>query len=179
MGETILTAGAGSIPVERPQERLGRLFESQHQRLYRLALRLARDAEEARDLVQETFLRAARRPGALPSGDGPSEAFLVRILVNLCRDRFRRLAVRERSAAMLRESPVKATAEDSAMARDAVRRALDTLTPRRRAVVVLAELEGHSTAEIAALLGIARVTVRWHLAAGRAALARFFEEDGR
>ena len=31
----------------------------------------------------------------------------------------------------------------------------------------------------AALLGIAQVTVRWHLAAGRAALSRFFTEDRR
>jgi RNA polymerase sigma-70 factor (ECF subfamily) len=180
VGETILTAAAAApMTRERPQERLARLFESQHQRLYRLALRLAHDAEDARDLVQETFLRAARRPGSLPPSDGAGEAFLVRILVNLCRDRFRRLAVRERSAAALRESPVEARAEDGALARDAVRRALAVLTPRRRAVVVLAELEGHSTAEIATLLGIARVTVRWHLAAGRAALERFFEEEGR
>jgi len=69
--------------------------------------------------------------------------------------------------------------EAAALAKDAVRRALATLAPRRRAVVVLAELEERSTADIAALLGISKVTVRWHLAAGRAALHRFFAEAPR
>ena len=175
----LLTARTVALVAETPGERLGRLYEAQHQRLYRLALRLARDNEEAHDLVQETFLRLARRPGSLPLGERDGEAFLVRVLVNLCRDRFRRLAVRERGAVFV-DSPARpADGESAALAKDAVRRALATLPPRRRAVVVLAELEERSTADIAALLGISKVTVRWHLAAGRAALQRFFAEDLR
>lgn len=175
----LLTAETLPLAAETPGERLGRIYEVQHQRLYRLALRMARDAEEARDLVQETFLRLARRPGALPAGDRDAEAFCVRVLVNLCRDRFRRLAVRERGAVFLGSPRRAAGGESAALAKDAVRRALSTLAPRRRAVVVLAELEERSTAEIAALLGISKVTVRWHLAAGRAALQRFFAENLR
>ena len=53
-----------------------------------------------------------------------------------------------------------------------MRQALAMLSPRRRAVVVLRELEDRSVEEIAKLLGIGRVTVRWHLAAGRKHLAR-------
>jgi RNA polymerase sigma-70 factor (ECF subfamily) len=172
-----LSASTTPLVRETANERLGRLFETHHQRLYRLALRMSRDAEEARDLVQDAFLRVARRPGALPEGEGEGESLLVRVLVNLCRDRFRRQAVRRRLAPPFADS--SAPTEDATLARDAVRRALATLPPRRRAVVVLAELEERSTAEIAALLGIAQVTVRWHLAAGRAALGRFFTEDGR
>jgi RNA polymerase sigma-70 factor (ECF subfamily) len=175
----LLTVRTVALAAETPGERLGRLYEAQHQRLYRLALRLAHDAEEARDLVQEAFLRLARRPGALPAGERDGEAFLVRVLVNLCRDRFRRLAVRERGAVFLGSPPETADGESAALAKDAVRRALATLAPRRRAVVVLAELEERSTADIATLLGISTVTVRWHLAAGRAALQRFFAEDRR
>ena len=51
-------------------------------------------------------------------------------------------------------------------------RALDTLAPRRRAVVVLHELDGLAVAAIASLLGISAITVRWHLAIGRRDLTR-------
>ena len=59
---------------QRPEElvrpeRLGELFDAQHTRLYRLARRLSGDPEEARDLVQETFLRAARKLTPLPGSD--------------------------------------------------------------------------------------------------------------
>jgi RNA polymerase sigma factor (sigma-70 family) len=44
--------------------------------------------------------------------------------------------------------------------------ALASLPPRRRAVVILRELEALPVPEIAALLGVSAITVRWHLAAG-------------
>ena len=50
---------------EDPVSRLGPLFDTHHQRLYRLARRLARQGDDAHDLVQETFLRAARSPRSL------------------------------------------------------------------------------------------------------------------
>ena len=175
----MLTIPTAALAGETAEERLGRLFETHHQRLFRLAMRLARDAEEARDLVQETFLRAARRPQAVPRDAAGGEAFLVRVVINLCRDRYRRQRVRQRGAVFLGPAPPQRASGEAALARDAVRRALATLPPRRRAVVVLAELEERSSAEIGALLGISPVTVRWHLAAGRAALRRFFQEDPR
>jgi len=132
------------IDQETASDRLADLFDAHHERLFRLARRLAGDREEARDLVQETFLRAARRPGSLPAESTGGEAWLVRTLVNLCRDRHRRLLVR---------------------------RALALLPARRRAVVVLHELEGLPVAGVARLLGIAQVTVRWHLSAARKQLA--------
>src|SRR5687768_12071786 len=78
-------------------DRLAELFDSHQRRLFQLALRLCSDREEARDLVQEAFLRAARQPRAVPGGEPAGEAWLVRTLVNLCRDRYRRLAVRSRA----------------------------------------------------------------------------------
>ena len=57
--------------------------------------------------------------------------------------------------------------EDAAVARATIEVALAELPPRRRAVIVLHELEGRSTEQISELLGVSRVTVRWHLAAGR------------
>jgi DNA-directed RNA polymerase specialized sigma24 family protein len=62
---------------------LGMLFDAHHQRLYRLARRLSRSADEARDLVQDTFLRAVRAPASVPLGESAEEAWLVRVLIVL------------------------------------------------------------------------------------------------
>ena len=173
MGETATIAGLSLTRLEEnAADRLARLFDAHHGRLYRLARRLSADSEEARDLVQETFLRAARRPASLPGGEPGGEAWLVRVLVNLCRDRFRRQAVRDHGRPLLPQAPAPPDPEASAVARATVTAALAGLPARRRAVVVLAELEGLSPAEIARLLGVAQVTVRWHLSAGRKQLAR-------
>jgi RNA polymerase sigma-70 factor, ECF subfamily len=162
--------------LDRPQtqtatDRLARLFDAHHERLFRLARRLSSDREEARDLVQEAFLRAARQPGKVPEGDQAEEAWLVRTLVNLCRDRFRRLVVRSRAASEIRRESVSAHHEEAVVARATVQSALAHLSGRRRAVVVLHELEGVAVREVARLLGVAEVTVRWHLLAARRDLA--------
>ncbi len=152
-------------------ERLAGLFDRHHQRLYRLARRLCLDDEEAADLVQETFLRAARNPRSLPAAEPDGEAWLVRVLVNLAKDRFRRRHVRERAAPHLDPAPV-GHPEAGLVAKTAVARALAGLGARRRAVVVLTEIEGRTSREIGRLLGVTAVTVRWHLAAARRELAR-------
>ncbi len=152
-------------------DRLARLFEDHYDRLYRLARRLTSSADAARDLVQDTFLRAVRSADAIPLGVSGEEAWLVRVLVNLQRDRWRRAAVRARHATVLGSAPADEGFEPAVIARATVWHALDALTPRRRAVIVLHELEGLEVAAIASLLGISDVTVRWHLARGRRELA--------
>ena len=165
-------------------ERLARLFDAHHERLFRLARRLSADREEARDLVQETFLRVAGRPASIPAGEPSGEAWLVRILVNLCRDRHRRAGVRTRVHESLRRQSETAHPESAAVARATLQSALARLSPRRRAAIVLHEIEGMPAREVARLLGIAEVTVRWHLLAARRELAsvlldRPAEEDRR
>jgi RNA polymerase sigma factor (sigma-70 family) len=160
-------------------ERLAELFDAHHERLFRLALRMACDREEARDLVQEAFLRAAARPASVPEGASGGEAWLVRTLVNLCRDRWRRRAVRERARPELAAREEAVDAEGALVARAAVRGALARLSPRRRAVIVLCELDGRTVREVARLLGVAEVTVRWHLLAARRDLAKILGEEER
>ena len=153
-------------------DRLGDLFDLHHQRLYRLARRLSGSAEEAHDLVQESFLRAARSIHRVPSTARGAEAWLVRTLVNLCRDGYRRAQVRRRAAAtVLAVAPAAVEPEERLVARAAVRDALASLDARRRAVVVLHELEDRPMREVARLLGIAPVTARWHLSKARRQLA--------
>ena len=164
------TVGAGNPAMTT--ERIGDLFDAYHARLYGLARRLSSDAEEAKDLVQETFLRAARRPGSFPSDNNRAEGWLVRVLVNLCRDRYRRLAVRRRPDVvhhLKQDQP--ASPESQAVARTSIQAALAQLKPMRRAVIVLRELEGLPVAEVAQLLGMNPGTVRWHHSSGRKELA--------
>ena len=156
-----------------PAERLAALFDAHYDRLYRLARRLAPSGDEALDLVQETFLKIARAPLSVPHGLAGEEAWLVRILVNIRRDQWRKDAVRRQYTDEQRRSADAAHQDEAALlARDAVWRALDALPPRRRAVVVLHELEDMDAKDIAVLLGISAITVRWHLSRGRAELAR-------
>lgn len=172
-GQAIAIAGAADRPRENVTGRLGSLFDTHHQRLYRLARRLSRSTEDARDLVQETYLRAARSPESIPAGAAHEEAWLVRVLINICRDRWRKTAVRTRAHAY--EVPPEISSdnpESAVMARTMVWRALDRLPPRRRAVIVMYELEGTGIPAIAKLLGVTPVTVRWHLSRGRKELAR-------
>jgi RNA polymerase sigma-70 factor, ECF subfamily len=155
-----------------PASRVGMLFDAYHQRLYRLARRLSGSADAAQDLVQETFLRAARSPASVPLGN--EEAWLVRVLVNIKRDEWRRAAARQRLDPEGRANaarPEPADPEAALIARSMVARALERLAPRRRAVLVLHELEGAAVADIARLLGVTAVTVRWHLSMGRRELA--------
>ena len=155
-----------------PAERLAALFDAHQPRLYRLARRLATRGDEARDLVQETFLRAARSPGSVPFGASREEAWLVRVLINLSRDGWRKRAVRTRLDPTLEvNASSRATQEDALIARSDVWRALDTLTAHRRAILILYELEGATIPSIASMLGVAPVTVRWHLSRGRRQLA--------
>ena len=152
-------------------DRLAELFDAHQRRLFHLALRLCSDREEARDLVQEAFLRAARQPESVAG-----EAWLVRTLVNLCRDRYRRLAVRSKARGELLRQAESAHPEESHVAKATVKAALAHLAPRRRAVIVLHELEGRPVRDVARLLGVTEVTVRWHLLTARRELATLLGE---
>jgi len=166
---------AGVLPTMSTEQadRLSALFEAHADRLYRLARRLVPSADDALDLVQEAFLKAQRSPDAIPHGSRDEEAWLVRVLLNVRRDQWRKERVRKRheldviQATVQRDDPERAF-----LIRTTVWRALDYLPPRRRAVVVMYEIEGLSMASIASLLGITAITVRWHLSRGRRELAR-------
>ena len=169
----VALVSSSETPRMDQTRRLEELFDRHYQRLYRLARRLSATHDDARDLVQETYLRAAQKPTSVPAGMSSEEAWLVRVLINLRRDEWRKAAVRRRYDREVRPEREAATDHaDSVIARATVWRALDGLPPRRRAVVVLYELEGLATSAIASLLGVTAVTVRWHLAMGRRELTR-------
>jgi RNA polymerase sigma-70 factor, ECF subfamily len=178
-GEATAVAAAND-GSEAASDRLGALFDAHHQRLYRLARRLSRSQDDARDLVQDTFLRAARAPASIPSAPH-DEAWLVRVLVNLCRDRWRQASARHRleqtaDRTLQRRPP---DPEAAAVARSVVWQALSDIEPRRRAVIVMHEIEGMAVEAIAQILGVTAVTVRWHLSRGRRQLAALIQREER
>ena len=174
-GLPMATVLPAALPAN-PAERLSALFDAHYDRLYRLARRLAPDVDAARDLVQETFLKAARAPRSVPEGRASEEAWLVRVLINIRRDEWRKAAVRKRhDGTAVSFACAPSDQEAILVARATVWRALDALPPRRRAVVVMRELEALTIPAIASLLGISAVTVRWHLSAGRRDLERILK----
>jgi RNA polymerase sigma factor (sigma-70 family) len=168
-GEAVaLQTKAANAAAETAEGRIARLFDAHHQRLYRLARRMVSTTDDARDLVQETFLRAARSPKSVPDGAQPEEAWLVRVLVNVCRDRWRKRATRARLGGESTLSVLPPSDPERALiARHTVWAALNQLPPRRRAAIVMYELDRLQIAEIASMLGVSAVTVRWHLSRGR------------
>ena len=172
---------AAVLPVvaapDAVDDRLAALFEAHEDRLYRLARRLAASSGDAEDLVQETFLRAATSLRSVPAGRAKEEAWLVRILVNIRRDQWRRTAVRKRAAVTLRaDTPTSSPNLESALIdKQAVWGALDVLHPRRRAILIMHELEGMSRPAIASLLGISVITVGWNLSIARRDLKRILK----
>lgn len=158
-------------------------------RVYNLALRLTRRPEEAEDVTQETFLKAYR---ALPAFAGRSGFYtwLFRIAFNAAQSRLRslgRLRAREKVAPLggavpdedcpagppepASNDPGPAEAAETADSAERVRRAIDSLDPANRAVVVLREMEGLSYDEIADVTGFTRGAVKSRLHRARLELA--------
>ncbi|MEU9093411.1 sigma-70 family RNA polymerase sigma factor [Streptomyces sp. NPDC048428] len=120
------------------------------------------DRQRAEDLVQETLVRAWQHPEAF---DGPYESmrpwlFTVgrRLAIDARRSRLARPA--EVSDAVLESAPAREDTAESAVAALDVRKAVRTLSPEHRAVLVQIYFRGLSVGETAAVLGIPAGTVK-------------------
>jgi RNA polymerase sigma-70 factor, ECF subfamily len=133
------------------------LYRSHRETIYNLCLNLCRDRDEARDLLQETFVKAWR---GLPkfSGKAAFTTWLYRIAINLCRDAARR---KRREKTPLWEPP---SPEPEAIGQ--VRDTLLILRPAHRTVLALRYTDSLSYQEIADCLGwsLPRVKVTLHRA---------------
>src|ERR1022692_4467 len=140
MNEQYMARAVPLVVAGDPIERLASLFDAHYDRLYRLARRLAPSADDALDLVQETFLKAARFPKSIPVGATNEEAWLVRVLINIRRDQWRKTSGRGRHDIAAFAGSYSASGsgnpEAALIARTVVWQALDILPSRRRAIVV-------------------------------------------
>ena len=150
------------------------LVESHQDRLLRLCERLLGDAEEARDAVQDVFLKVYRKAGEVRP-QGQVYTWLYRVAVNHCFNKLRRRKLvrflRWESAGDDADAPFDPpdAAPDPAAAFDArqrwqtTRRAIAALPDNQRVVLVLARFEGLSYKQIAEVLEITEGAVESRL----------------
>lgn len=155
-------------------EAFGVLVRRHQKRIYRLAVHLLRDAAEAEDVTQDTFVRAY---GALDRFDGRSEPFtwMYRIAVNLSLN-----AIRSRKTGRKATTPddprieglladkKSVEADPARLAADreaalALAEGIDQLSETLRTTLILVSVDGLSHGEAAEVLGCPEGTVAWRV----------------
>ena len=159
--------------------------------IYGLLFRMTENSEEARDLTQETFLRAFQSIGRF-RGEADLRTWIYRIAINQARNRWRWWRRRRREATVSldatqgqsKQALITTLAEPSenpeqrtlAHERElALRSALQKVGSSYRETVILRDIEGFTYEEIATTLGINVGTVKSRLARGRQELKRKLE----
>ncbi len=136
-------------------------FRARTPALLRSAYLLTSDRHLAEDLVQETLARTHRAWRKLSRGGNP-EAYARQVMYNLQVSRWRRRRVAEALPGSLPERHAGGDHAREAVERLTLRRALQSLPARQRAVIVLRFFEDHSEAQIAQILGCGIGTVKSH-----------------
>lgn len=161
--------------------------------IFGLLYRLTENAEEARDLTQETFLRAFQSIVHF-RGESDLRTWIYRIAINQARNRWRWWRRRRREAtvsidapevgggrlglvATLKSSNVRDPEQDALLSERerALKKALSSLKRVYREAVILRDIEGFAYEEIATALDISVGTVKSRLARGRQELRRKLE----
>ena len=161
------------------------LVERHQQRIYHFCFQYLRDAGDAREACQDTFIRAH---GALARYRHRTRfsTWLFQIALNLCRDRMRsRPAARGRQLVALeaQELPCQRPTPDEAAMRDTdlakLDRGLAALPEKFRSILVLSCLDGHSHAECAAILKCSERAIEGRLYRARQRLAEWWAKQDR
>ncbi|HJT65136.1 MAG TPA: RNA polymerase sigma factor [Pyrinomonadaceae bacterium] len=161
------------------EDALGQLYNRRHGSVYRFALQMSGSKSIAEDVTQEVFLFLMREGRVFDPARGSVSAFLLGVARNYV---LRRLRVEqllsplgddhEEDAAVFQTPADLCPLEDLTRAEtiESVRRAVLSLPPKYREVVVLCELQDVSYVETAEILGCAIGTVRSRLHRARALL---------
>ncbi len=164
---------------------LGAFYTEHRSELIAHASRILKDRAKAEEVIQDALIKVMLAAPELESKDH-ALGYMHRTIENLCIDIFRiegrrpNLVVLDDASAELESSwvdkedhvDVIAAADDAAI----VRQALAMLSPAERAALVMWEMEGRSTSEIAAELGIKESAVRHTVSRARASLRRVMSE---
>ncbi len=158
------------------------LLVRRHERMVlRTGLRLLGQLDLAQDAAQETFLRFHKNLARIDEGRelGP---WLYRVVVNVCRDmaprwRSPRLVGLEKASELGRPDTTEADIERRSRL-ELVQEALMTLPMKEREAIVLRDLEGLSTSEVASVLGSTEGTVRSQISTGRLKIKAYVEKRG-
>lgn len=164
---------------------LGAFYTEHRSELLAHANRVLKDGAKAEEITQDALIKFMLAAPELASDDH-ALSYLHRTIENLCIDLFRmegrrpNLVLLDDATAEVEaswqddgdHSAVLSAAEDAAI----VRNALAMLSPAERAALVMWEVEGRSTDEIAAELGIKTAAVRHTVSRARASLRRILSE---
>ena len=164
---------------------LGAFYTEHRSELVSHASRILRDSAKAEEVIQDALIKVMLAAPELESTDH-ALGYMHRTIENLCIDIFRmegrrpNLVVLDDASAELESTwvdnedhvDVIAAADDAAI----VRQALAMLSPAERAALVMWEMEGRSTSEIAAELGIKESAVRHTVSRARASLRKVMSE---
>ncbi|MGY2410209.1 RNA polymerase sigma factor [Pseudomonas pergaminensis] len=127
-------------------------------RLLALASRVLGDADEAKDVAQESFLRIWRHAASWRSGEARFDTWLHRVALNLCHDRLRRRKERPLSdddtAALVDTTPSLDEQLEAADRSARMAAALAALPERQREAIVLQYYQELSNIDAAALMNI-------------------------
>lgn len=155
-------------------EGLVRLHE---RRVFLTALRILGNHADAEDAAQDVFLRLHRSLRRMDPGREPAP-WIYRLTVNACRD----LARARPPAGSPEEPSAPAGAEEEIGRRERralVGKALQSLPEKQRAALVLRDIEGLSTREVAQALGSSEATVRSQVSTGRLRVKEWIERVSR
>jgi RNA polymerase sigma-70 factor (ECF subfamily) len=158
------------------------LYREHARHVWGLCYRMTGSACDADDLVQETFARAMAKPP--PRTDEPWRPWLVRVAVNLARDQLRR---RKRAPYVGPWLPSPIETDDAVAPDEDVERrygmlesvsfafliAVEALTPRQRAVLLLRDVLEYSVEETASALELSEANVKTTLHRARAAMEAY------
>jgi RNA polymerase sigma-70 factor (ECF subfamily) len=160
-----------AIPQVERRPNFDELMAAHQQRVLRTAYRLLGRLEDAQDVCQEAFLRLYKNYDSL---DSQPQAWLYRVTVNLCNDHFRRT---RRLEPVEFEPPDPGPSAIHSLEQEDRKRLLTAglrrLSERERSAIVLRDIEGLPTPEVAAILGVEEVTVRGQCATARQKLAQY------
>jgi len=143
-------------------------------RVMSLAIRLLGSPDDAQDAAQEVFLRAFKYLHRLDL-QKPIEPWLMQMTVNVCRDIGRKRQQR-RNTFLEISQPEEMIADRSCdplsgvtgeQERQMIRTALNSLPEKERRAIVLRDVEGLTTSEVAAILHSSETTVRSQISRGR------------
>lgn len=148
--------------------RLEELVSKHENTLFRAALAILGDAQEAEDVVQETFLRYLEKRPELRDGEH-EKAWLLKVTANRCKSVLRQRR-RHPAVELLDVYPAPDTDCRELM------EAILALPARQRAAVHLHYYEGYTSEEIGAILGQRPGTVRSHLSRARDSLRRYLTD---
>jgi len=160
-----------ALPVSEEPSGIG--FDELYPRISRYVLSVVRDVAEAEDLTQETFLRAHSRRSSLRDADS-ALPWLYAIATHVCVDRLRQRARRAARGSstdpeVVRSADLAPTAElriEQAEMSECVQGYVGELSDNYRAVLLLHDVHGLTSPQIAALLGDSpgAVKIRLHRA---------------